>query len=380
MRGWRRVLTAISLLLLLAIPGALYAQTIVMNEIRIDQPGADANFNVLNLDPKVEDIDLVADNDAGEIDDDEGDGRFQALAAIIVNNLRTPDIVALQEVQDNNGAEITDVTAADETLQLLVDSIANISRATYAFIDNRFIGNETSGGQPGGNIRTAFLYNPARVEFVANSDQTITDPVDQQTNPANPFFASRLPLVATFRFNGKAVTVVNNHFSSKGGSAPLFGQIQPSVALQEDPAVNGQVDVRQEQAEAVRAFVDAILADNSAANVVVLGDLNEFEFLSPLTILEQSLTNLVQTLPENERYSFIFDGNSQSLDHLLVSDNLVQGARFDIVHVNTEFAETAQRASDHDPLLARLRVGNIDRDNDEEDDEGEDEQVAQLVK
>jgi endonuclease/exonuclease/phosphatase family metal-dependent hydrolase len=336
-----------------------------------------ASFNVLNLDPKVEDIDLVADNDPDEIDDDVGNGRFQAIAEIIVDHLQLPDIIALQEVQDSNGAEITSVTAADETLQRLVDEIASSSNVTYAFIDNPFIGNETSGGQPGGNIRTAFLYNPARVDLVPGSVQTITDPSDQQTNPNHPFFNSRLPLVATFLFNGQEVTVVNNHFSSKGGSAPLFGRIQPSVALQEDPTVNGDVDVRRAQAEAVKTFVDALLANDPAANVVVLGDLNEFEFLSPLAILEQSLTNLVQTLPENERYSFIFDGSSQSLDHLLVSDSLVPGAKFDIVHVNTEFAETPQRASDHDPLLASVKVHSTDPGDDDDDDE---ELTAQLAK
>ncbi|MBE9178034.1 hypothetical protein IQ268_05475 [Oculatella sp. LEGE 06141] len=312
-----------------------------------------ATYNVLNLDPKVEDLSLVNNNNSNEVDDDLGSGQFDAIALHIANNLNLPDIIALQEVQDNNGAEITDVTAADETLQLLVDEIAEISDANYAFIDNPFIGNETSGGQPGGNIRTAFLYNPARVELVEGSVQTLTDPVDQQTNPDSPFFESRLPLVATFRFNGEEITLVNNHFSSKGGSSPLFGQIQPAVERQNDPLVNGGVDQRLAQAEAVKGFVDGILAGNANANVVVLGDLNEFEFISPLETLSQSLVNLTETLPENERYSYIFEGNSQSLDHILVSDALASTAEFDAVHVNSEFAAPA---SDHDPLLARLTL------------------------
>jgi predicted extracellular nuclease len=220
---------------------------------------------------------------------------------------------------------------------------------------------QTSGGQPGGNIRTAFLYNPARVQLDANSVRTITDPTDQQTNPNNPFFASRLPLVATFGFRGEDVTVVNNHFTSKGGSSPLFGQIQPSVATgqnagQENPVINGGVDVRREQAQAVIGFVNDILAANPRANVVVLGDLNEFEFISPLNILEGSLLNLTETLPVNERYSFIFDGNSQSLDHILISSNLALLPFFDIVHVNSEFTQTPARASDHEPTLASLFV------------------------
>ena len=64
-----------------------------------------ASYNVLNLDPKVEDVALVADQDPAEVDDDVGDGRFAAVAEHIAGNLNAPDIVALQEVQDNDGAE-----------------------------------------------------------------------------------------------------------------------------------------------------------------------------------------------------------------------------------------------------------------------------------
>ncbi len=66
--------------------------------------------------------------------------------------------------------------------------------------------------------------------------------------------------------------------------------------------------------------------------------------------------NLTNTLPPDERYSYIFEGNSQSLDHVLATRELARGARFDAVHVNAEFAETDERASDHDPLLASFRV------------------------
>ena len=42
--------------------------------------------------------------------------------------------------------------------------------------------------------------------------------------------------------------------------------------------------------------------------------------------LEENLTNLTNTLPEDERYSFNFQGNSQSLDHILVSGGLAGDA------------------------------------------------------
>ncbi len=307
-----------------------------------------ATFNVLNLDP----------NDA-DGDTDVASGRFDAVASIIARNLRHPDIVALQEVQDNDGTAKTGVRSASATLRLLVERIAAVARVRYRFIDHRFIGDDTSGGQPGGNIRVAFLYNPARVELVPGSVATVTDPADQRTNPRNPFFNGRLPLAASFRSRapgGAAVTVVNNHFNSKRGSAPLFGQVQPFTERQEDPAVNGAVERRRRQARAVRDFAARKLAARLDAHIVVVGDFNEFQFVSPLKILEERLHNLTNDLPANERYSYIFEGNAQSLDHILVSPPLRAATEVDIVHVNAEFAETAARASDHDPIVVRLRL------------------------
>lgn len=320
-----------------------------------------ASYNVLNLETN--------DNDG---DADVANGRFDTIATQIVNNLNTPDIIGLQEIQDNTGSIASDgVTAADVTLQALVDAIIAAGGPAYAFIDS-IVPEGAVGGQPGGNIRVAYLYNPARLSLVPDSVLQLNEAGATSTNPGvDTFFNSRIPLVASFVFNSETVTVVNNHFSSKGGSAPIFGREQPFQARQEETEVNGSLDERQDQATAVNTFVASILDANPDANIVVLGDLNEFEFVSPVsTILGENLTNLTDSLPENERYTFNFQGNSQSLDHILVSSTLLDGAQFDIVHINSEFAATDQRASDHDPLLVSLTLsatsteGDIDADGD----------------
>lgn len=314
-----------------------------------------ASYNVLNLDPN--------DDDG---DQDLANGRFDAIADQVVTALNTPDVIALQEVQDNDGAVRSGETAADETLQTLVDAIAATGGPEYEFIDTpdmpSTFRNEDGevespvGGQPGGNIRNAFLYNPDRVDVVEDSVRTLSD----GDGDAFPYFGGRIPLEATFRFNGEDVTFLNNHFSSKSGSAPILGTEQPFTTRQEDPTVNGSLEQRQDQATGVADRVNELLSENPDANVSVLGDLNEFEFGSPVSeILGDQLTNLVETLPADERYSFIFQGNSQALDHMLTSDGLTDGAEFDIVHTNSEFADTSTRASDHDPLLARFNLPQL---------------------
>jgi predicted extracellular nuclease len=50
----------------------------------------------------------------------------------------------------------------------------------------------------------------------------------------------------------------------------------------------------------------------------------------------------------------VFEGNSQVLDQILFSDNMLRGlVAYDVVHVN---AELADQASDHDPSAARTKV------------------------
>jgi predicted extracellular nuclease len=332
---------------------------------------------------------LVASYNAENLDPGDGAARFATIADQILHNLNAPDIVALQEVQDGSGPTDNGLTSADLTLQTLVNALNAAAPAGvhYAYIDNPFIGNDTNGGEPGGNIRTAFLYRTDRVDFVNGSlrtigadGQAISNPDEsapdgnggQQTNPDNPFFDSRPPLVATFTFHGEAVTIVDNHFTSKGGSAPLLGSDQP-------PFDAGEVQ-RAGQAQAVNTFVDSLLASDPGARVIVAGDLNEFQFEEPMQVLKGTATvsnydvpgtdpfnavadytpggvavlnDLQDLLPANERFDYVFEGNSETLDHVFVTGALSGGAEFDVVRINAEFAD---QTSDHDPLLARFSI------------------------
>jgi predicted extracellular nuclease len=325
---------------------------------------------------------LIASYNAENLDPGDGPARFTTIANQILHNLNSPDVVALQEVQDNNGPTDNGVTSAALTLQMVVDALNAAAPAGvhYAYIDNPFIGNDTNGGEPGGNIRTAFVYRTDRVDFVSGSLRTIgadgstvtTSYVDQQTNPDNPFFDSRPPLVATFTFHGEAVTIIDNHFTSKGGSAPLLGSDQA-------PFDAGEVQ-RAAQAQAVNTFVDNLLTSDADAKVIVAGDLNEFQFEEAMAVLKGTATisnydvpgtdpfdavadytpggtailaDLQDLLPASERYDYVFEGNSETLDHVFVSNALNGGAEFDIVRINAEFAS---QTSDHDPLLARFAI------------------------
>jgi uncharacterized protein len=297
-----------------------------------------ATYNVENLSPN---------NDQA---------KFDTLARGITTSLASPDIVSLEEIQDNNGETDDGTVASDVTLQKFVDAIVAAGGPRY---ESRVIDpvNDQDGGAPGGNIRVAFLFNPARVSFVDRPGGDATTAVTVtgdgapalsvspgRINPASDAWAdSRKPLAGEFVFRGKTVFVVANHFNSKGGDQPMYGRFQPPTRSSETQ--------RTAQASEVNDFVGQIQSVDRQANIVVLGDMNDYQFSPALRELTSGhrLQDLMNELPRDERYSYVFEGNSQALDHVLVSGAMVPD--YDVVHVNAEFAE---QASDHDPQVVRL--------------------------
>ncbi len=289
--------------------------------------------------------------------------KFAGLGDAIVNRLHSPDIIAVEEIQDNSGATNNGVVDATTTFDLLIGAIRAAGGPTYAFRTINPVDGQ-DGGQPGGNIRVGFLFNPARVAFVdrpggtsVSSTAVLNGPNGPQLSaspgridPLNPAFtASRKPLAGEFQFNGHSIFIIANHFNSKGGDQPLFGRFQPPVRSSEIQ--------RQAQALVVHDFVQSLLTLDSQTRVVVVGDLNDFPFSTTVATLKAGgiLHNLVGTLPADEQYTYIFEGNSQVLDHILVSPGLMNHAlpEYDIVHINSEFVT---QISDHEPAVARVHL------------------------
>ncbi|MEY9908092.1 putative extracellular nuclease [Catenulispora sp. MAP12-49] len=297
------------------------------------------------------------------------DTKYQALAAGVVKNLAQPDIISLEEIQDNSGATDDGTVAADQTIGKLTAAIVAAGGPQYSYreIDPA---NDQDGGQPGGNIRTVFLYNPARVSFVdsgaatVNRTTTSTQVVTKhgepaltlspgRIDPANPVWnSSRKPLVGQFRFRNQDVFVIANHLDAKLGDQNQDGRFQfpaQSSALQ-----------RAGQAQVEHDFIQKLLDVDKHADIVSLGDLNDYQFSPALNSLRTGtsdgtgpsiLTDLISTLPVNQQYTYDYEGVSEVLDHILVSKG-IKDYSYQVVHVNSEFAN---QTSDHDPQVVEFK-------------------------
>lgn len=297
--------------------------------------------------------------------------------------LLTPDLVVVQEIQDNNGETDDGTIDSDLTLSTLADAIANLTSGSVAY-NYTYISpvNDENGGAPGGNIRNAYLYRPDVLQLQGGSDAVIGDAVTANEvlpgptlkynpgliDPTNDAWKdSRKPLVAAWELvktqqsgkgkgkgkegKGNTLITVNVHFTSKGGSTSLHGDARPPV--------NGGVEQRTAQANATGAFVAQILAQDPSARVVTLGDFNEYAFVAPVQTFAKvsGLRDLdeVVGIKATERYSYLYDGNTQELDHVFVSKKLGKGAKFEHVHVNTWLAYD-DMVSDHDPSVAKFDI------------------------
>jgi predicted extracellular nuclease len=291
-------------------------------------------------------------DDAGSTPDpDELETQLTKLALAIEVELRLPEIIVVQEIENQAIA------------QELADRV-NAANGT-SYVATSF---ETSDGR---GIEPGFLWDENRVGLLDAYQMSGPD-VDEWFGPSSTS-PGREPIVGVFDINGQTVTIIGNHFKSKGGDDPLYGINWPPFRATEIQ--------RKGQARVVRDFVSGILDADPDALVMVTGDLNDFQFGEPgeneigiepghpLSILEGGdgevpLTNLLYMEKSAETFTFVFDGNSQVLDHMLVSPALLEmTVAADILHFNAGFpsdlgedASTPLRASDHDPLEGRFKI------------------------
>ncbi|MDH7475587.1 MAG: lamin tail domain-containing protein [Anaerolineae bacterium] len=163
---------------------------------------------------------------------------------------------------------------------------------------------------------------------------------------------SRPPLVVHLTVDGFPLTVIVNHFKSKSEDT-----LEQQVTLPR----------RVEQAQWVASLVNEVLATDPRADVIVLGDLNDFLDAEPLAVLTGAgLRDVLLDVDKSSRYTYIYNGESEVLDHVLISADLemeFQGAL--PFHINADFPvpevedTTLRKSSDHDPVLTWFRLAPV---------------------
>jgi len=264
------------------------------------------------------------------------------------------DVVGLTEIE-NNGS------GATSAISNLVSGLNNIAGpGTYAFINDPVGFNSNPGGTDA--IKVAFIYKPSKVTPFGNA----IAPND------SAFTAGRTPVAQTFTVNsnGAKFTPIINHFKSKGSVAnpPLPGDTEQN----DGQALSNAT--RKAQSSALLNFINNIVIPTSGdPDVVVFGDLNAYTQEDPIDVLRAG--GLIR--PNTATESYVFGGQTGSLDHALISGSLasqltgvehwnINSDEPTVIDYNTNFKTAAQisglyspdpfRSSDHDPVLVGLNL------------------------
>jgi len=277
--------------------------------------------------------------------------------------LRLPDIIGVEEVENLS------------TLQAIADKV-NADASMFGQPSPAYVPYLEEGNDPGG-IDVGFLVKSTRVTVLEvtqiGKDARFTDPRDGSSDVLN----DRPPLLlrAEVHASGRdpvAVTVIVNHLRS------LDGVNDPA-----DPPGSTFVRAkRRAQAEFLASLVQTRQAGDPNERIVLVGDFNAFPFndalvdvigtvigapasadevvLSSLDLVDPNLTQLSALAPVAQRYSFVFDGNAQLLDHVIVTPSTLPLFRaIQWGRVNADFPESLrgiatrpERLSDHDPVVA----------------------------
>ena len=249
------------------------------------------------------------------------------------------DVIGLMEIQN------TDVA----TTNLVAALNAKMGAGTYAAVNSGTIGTDA--------IKVDVLYKPTRVQRVGGVVLPVGADLAAYTAPSN-----RPPLAQRFASAGNqgGFWFVVNHFKSKG-SCPASGDIDLGQGC-----FNAG---RTGQAAALNSFVDK-LKSQGEPDVLMMGDFNSYLLEDPPRALEAAgFESLLKRLPANDRFTYVFGGETGALDHAYASSSLRQQVSgVGVWHINADepsvldyntedrFAPSPFRASDHDPVLVGLSL------------------------
>ncbi len=300
----------------------------------------------LNLENYFDDVDDTGDDAEPIFTPAEIEVKQQKLAYVIEHVLGCPTFLGVQEVEH-------------------ADLLAALSEKLVVPCGFRYDVTHLESPDARG-IDVALFTDPREVKVLESSlQQTCTpietgiyDPTIVCERLQQPLF-SRPPLQVQVLVGERPFTIFVNHFKSKREGA---AETAPRRLL---------------QAQHINQLVRELLTENPEANIIVMGDFNDYEQSQTLRemTMKGQLSNPLLNIPENKRYSYVYGGISQLIDGILISPKLGEHVEMaGIQHVNADFPYAltqdttdemiVYRASDHDvPFL----VLSFDEGDEEEE-------------
>jgi len=200
-----------------------------------------------------------------------------------------------------------------------------------------------------------------RLEAISSGKNEISYQGGEFLVPSNPFrigtstnafSGSRKPSVWLLNVDDKQLFVIGAHLISQGENSPNWGNIQPPVHPKDQK--------RYDQAAYLQMFTNKLVFLNGATPVIVAGDLNTDPWSESMDQLKGStLFDTTELISDTDRFTYIFEGNAQQLDYILINRNLSALVKdSQVIHINSTYDKDNQ-ISDHDPVIAVIDLEAI---------------------
>lgn len=294
--------------------------------------------------------------------------QFEVQSAKIVEAILEMDaaVLGLIEIENDYEDGFDDDLDSEPSIQTLVDQLNGAGGDTYDWIkvpESLLTDEGLGGGGLGPDaIAVGIIYQPDRATPVGD---VATFDIDALLTGADTN-KNRWPLAASFDIDGQVVTVVVNHFKSKGSACDDVMVPAGFGDGQDDPQTSSCDLVREYAAERLLEWIETKPTGVNSPDTFVVGDLNSYAQEDPIRIFEEAgYLDLVERYDDNA-FTYKFDGRYGRLDYIMASASakrLVDDAEvwqlnspepYGYLYFNEHIDESAYASSDHDAVVAAI--------------------------
>lgn len=296
------------------------------------------------------------------------DRRLEKISRAIRDFMQMPDVLGVVEAENINAVK-------------RLASKINADAAAAGKPDPKYEAFLIEGND-GRGIDNGFLVKASRIKVIEikqlGKDEKYKNPLTKE----EAFLNDRPPLMLRASIDdakaGKPFefTVIVNHLKSYSGY--------------NDPKQMENVRLKKKlQSEFLAKLVQSRQTVDPKERIVLIGDFNSYQFSDGILdqigtiigkpsgkdallmpsddLVNPDLIDLVNAIAEPQRYSFIFDGNAQVLDHMIITENMRKHTRgFGYARLNADYPESyrgdaarQERFSDHDPAVAFFTMDDM---------------------
>ncbi len=291
--------------------------------------------------------------------------RMKKISLGVRNIMQSPDVIGVIEVEN---------LAALKRLAEKINSDSEAAGKPNPKYEAYLI-----DGNDGRGIDSGFLVKSSRITVIETKQLGKEDKFDNKSVDEEAFLNDRPPLMLR-------AAMMDDKTKQPFEFTVLVNHLKSFLGYNDPKRMDGVRTKKRLQAEFLAKFVQQRQTANPKERIILVGDFNAYQFNDGIVdvigtikgkpavkgevmnpsedLVNPDMTDLVELINAEQRYSYRFDGNGQVLDHILISNSLQNYIiGFGYARMNADFPESyrtddnrAERFSDHDAAVAYFSI------------------------